>query len=284
MNTVDPQTSSTTAFNQQKEVDYYQRAAVATIVEFLLIAGCIAAVTIAILYYQRTDIIIYAVASILLMLYLIVLNKSNESDRRRIKKKQDNKIKAELYASMSGEVANGESLSPTDLSINMMRERAIRYCQELIDDYKKVRVSARNGYYFIQISTIVLSGVTPILVLLDKLETTTGWTKWLPVVFPAIASIFTSISTSFPFEEKWVRANATVELLEAEQEKFILGVTKAYRLYDLPEASQRRQKVHESVESFIKQVNVIHLSQVQQSAEETTESEEKNKAKEKESA
>ena len=60
-----------------------------------------------------------------------------------------------------------------------------------------------------------------------------SWFKWLPVIFPAVASIVASIVTSFPFQENSVAANTTVELLEAEQEKFVLGVTETYRCYDV---------------------------------------------------
>ena len=89
----------------------------------------------------------------------------------------------------------------------------------------------------------------------------------MPVIFPAVASIVTSLSTSFPFQKNWMAANTSVELLEAEQEKFILGVTPAYRFFDLPDDTQRKRKVQESVESFITQVNTIHLNQIQQPTE-----------------
>ncbi|HEY9710621.1 MAG TPA: DUF4231 domain-containing protein, partial [Oculatellaceae cyanobacterium] len=91
--------------------------------------------------------------------------------------------------------------------------------------------------------------------------------KWLPVIFPAIASIVASIVTSFPFQENWISANTTVELLEAEQEKFILGVTQPYRCYDVDDDSQRQQKAKQAIENFITQVNTIHLKQVQAGSE-----------------
>ena len=112
----------------------------------------------------------------------------------------------------------------------------------------------------------MLSSLTPILVLLDKVEVSIPAIKWLPVIFPAIAAIVTSISTSFPLQENWVSSNTAVELLEAEQEKFILGVTADYRFYELAnDQHQQKQKVLQSVESFMLQVNQIHLKQVQQS-------------------
>jgi hypothetical protein len=137
----------------------------------------------------------------------------------------------------------------------------------LINDYKKTRNIARSLYYFLQISTVILSGVTPILVLVDKLETGQPWLKWLPVICPAVASIVASIVTSFPFQKNWVTANTIVELLEAEQEKFILGITPAYRCYDVVGDLEQQQKASQAVELFISQVNSIHLQQVQQATE-----------------
>jgi hypothetical protein len=116
-------------------------------------------------------------------------------------------------------------------------------------------------------ATVILSGVTPILVLVDKLEAGQAWLKWLPVICPAIASIVASIVTSFPFQENWISANTAVELLEAEQEKFILGVTPAYRCYDVTDESQRQQQAKMAIENFINQVNNIHLKQVQGSGD-----------------
>ena len=171
-------------------------------------------------------------------------------------------------------------------------EKALSYSQELIDDYKNTRKNSRNAYYLAQMLTIILSGITPILVLVDKLETGSALLKWLPVIFPAIASIVASVSTSFPFQENWIAANTTVELLEAEQEKFILGVTKTYRFSESPKSSdktsdssdkpsessekasessdkigKRQKQLQKAIEHYIVQVNKIHLKQVQSSNE-----------------
>ncbi|MEY3223633.1 MAG: hypothetical protein RLZZ203_2489, partial [Cyanobacteriota bacterium] len=101
------------------------------------------------------------------------------------------------------------------------------------------------------------------------------WLKWLPVICPAVASIVASIVTSFPFQKNWVAANKAVELLEAEQEKFILGITPAYRCYDISEEGKQQQKVSQAIEQFITQVNNIHLQQIQKNSD----SEQENKDK-----
>ncbi|MDY6781192.1 MAG: DUF4231 domain-containing protein [Cyanobacteriota bacterium] len=231
-----------------------------SVIELLLISACVIAGAIAALYIDSKEAVVYAVVSIIILTLLLLLNKRLLNDDQRDRKKQDNQRKARLYSILFGDAI-------ADESIDVMRQRAIQYCQELIDDYKVVRQQARGLYYVFQISTIVLSGVTPILVLLDKVDINIPWIKWLPVIFPAIAAIVTSLSTSFPLQENWVAANAAVELLEAEQEKFILGVTPAYRFFDVPEEAQRKRKMQASVESFITQVNQIHLKQVQSAVE-----------------
>ena len=141
-------------------------------------------------------------------------------------------------------------------------ENALAYSQELIDDYNQVRQSARNIYYILQLGTVVLSGVTPILVLVDKLETGLPWLKWLPVICPAAASIIASVATSFGFQEKWTTANKVVEQLEAEQEKFILGASPAYRDYDLTESADREKSLKMAIANYISKVNAIHLKQI----------------------
>ena len=84
--------------------------------------------------------------------------------------------------------------------LNPLVKSALQYSQDLIDDYKRVRVLCRNVYYILQLGTVVLSGVTPILVLVDKLEAGVSWLKWLPVICPALASIIASVATSFAFQ------------------------------------------------------------------------------------
>ncbi len=226
------------------------------IVEFLLIAAGVAAIAIAILFDDRQEIVVGVAAALVILGLMLSLNQRLLGNYKRRVKQVENEKKAELYSSLFGNTI-------ADESINLMRTRAIQYCQELIDDYKRTRGNSRNIYYLFQISSIVLSGVTPILVLLDKVDLSIPWIKWMPVIFPAVASIVTSLSTSFPFQKNWMAANTSVELLEAEQEKFILGVTPAYRFFDLPDDAQRKRKVQESVESFITQVNTIHLNQIQ---------------------
>ncbi|BAZ09582.1 hypothetical protein NIES4071_13910 [Calothrix sp. NIES-4071] len=228
------------------------------IAEYLFLAAFVYAIGITKLFPGIEIAKIWALAFISIWFFLFLLNQkflktSNQSNLTQ---------KAELYNSLSADhnFLENNPLTPA-------REKALQYCHELIEDYKKVRSSSRTIYYTLQLATVIFSGITPILVLVDKLDIGISWFKWLPVIFPAVASIVASIVTSFPFQENSVAANTSVELLEAEQEKFILGVTESYRCYDIEDETQRQLKAKQAIENFIIQVNNIHLNQVQASVQ-----------------
>lgn len=202
-----------------------------------------------------------------LFVFMFLVNLQLESKYAQEAKDLNLKNKAMLCNSC----VSGTQELPENSKVTPVVEKALRYSQELIDDYKKTRGLARNIYYILQLGTIVLSGITPILVLVDKLETGSVWLKWLPVICPAIASIVASMVTSFPFQENWISANRVVELLEAEQEKFLLGATPAYRYYDIVDPVEREKTLRKAIANYIAKVNSIHLKQIQGDGEESKE-------------
>ncbi|MEG4959915.1 MULTISPECIES: DUF4231 domain-containing protein [unclassified Microcoleus] len=228
------------------------------IVEYLSLAAFVGAGILTRVFLDNQLIVILGAVFLSSFIFLFLTNRQLDRNFRNSANQLEIRRKAELYNYL---------LNPNDVSdnnpITPVREKALRYCQELIDDYKNTRETSRNIYYTFQLATVVLSGVTPILVLVDKLEPGQSLLKWLPVICPAVASIVASIVTSFPFQENWISANTTVELLEAEQEKFVLGVTAAYRCYDVADEAQNQQMTKMAIENFINQVNEIHLKQIQ---------------------
>ncbi|MDF5708684.1 MAG: DUF4231 domain-containing protein [Nostoc sp. S4] len=232
------------------------------VIEYLLLAIFVSSVIFISFFSSDKKVVIYGTISLTLLFFLLLINKQVFQDSKKLADKFDLAKKAELYTYL---LANNNSWNKNTLTL--ARGKALQYCQDLIDDYKRVRSVSRNLYYSLQIATVILSGVTPILVLVDKLESGQPWLKWLPVLCPALASILASIVTSFPFQKNSIAANTAVELLEAEQEKFILGVTLPYRCYDISEEIQQQQKASQALEYFIVQVNNIHLNQVQQTGE-----------------
>ncbi|MCF4966948.1 DUF4231 domain-containing protein [Nostoc sp. CMAA1605] len=244
------------------------------IIENLLIAAFLLTSIIIIAFSKNSNLAIYGVIILCVILVLFIINRQVFQDSQKLVYQYEVNRKAEIYTYLLNNNAwQVNNFTP-------VKAKALQYCQDLIDDYKRIRNLSRNIYYLLQITTVVFSGITPILVLVDKIESGQTWLKWLPVICPAIASILASIVTSFPFQKNWVAANTAVELLEAEQEKFILGVTPPYRFYDIADELQQQQKASQSLEYFIQQVNSIHLQQVQQSSEATGEKKEASAAKE----
>lgn len=239
------------------------------LIDYLLAAVFISAAFIIYFDSSNQQYVLAGVGALAIAIFLFLLNRNSVNNARKEAQKAELAKKAELYTSL---LQNSNSLENN--TIVPARAKALEYCQDLINDYKNTRNWARNLYYVLQISTVILSGVTPILVLVDKLEAGQAWLKWLPVICPALASIVASIVTSFPFQKNAVAANTTVELLEAEQEKFILGITPAYRCYDVAGEAEQQQRVSQAVELFINQVNNIHLQQVQQSEQQQEKKEE----------
>jgi hypothetical protein len=239
------------------------------IIEYLSLAAFVGACILTRVFPDNQLIVIWGAVFLSNFIFLFLTNRQLAQNSRNRANQLELGKKAELYSYL---------LNPNNSSDNNQitpaREKALRYCQELIDDYKNTRETSRNIYYTFQLATVILSGVTPILVLVDKLEAGQSWLKWLPVICPAVASIVASIVTSFPFQENWISANTAVELLEAEQEKFILGVTPAYRCYDVADEAQRQQMAKMAIENFINHVNEIHLKQIQKPNE--TQSREQN--------
>ncbi|MEG4501712.1 MULTISPECIES: DUF4231 domain-containing protein [unclassified Microcoleus] len=241
------------------------------VVEYLSLAAFVGAGILTRVFLDNQLIFILGSVFLSSFIFLFLTNRQLARNSRNSANQLDIRRKAELY----NYLLNPNNVS-ADNQIIPVREKALRYCQELIDDYKNTRETSRNIYYTFQLATVVLSGVTPILVLVDKLEPGQSLLKWLPVICPAVASIVASIVTSFPFQENWISANTTVELLEAEQEKFVLGVTPAYRCYDVADEAQHQQMKKMAIENFINQVNEIHLKQIQKPDE--TASNEQNTA------
>lgn len=245
--------------------------------ELLALGGAIGAIALYFLSSRKENFLIVGVIASIGVLILYIIERQLQRSVNENRTNEYRRLKAQLYLYLL------EPEQPIDSNqILALREQALAYCEDLVKDYKKVRARSRNLYYILQIVTIILSGLTPIFVLIDKLETQAAWIQWLPVALPAIAAILASLATSFPLQENYISANKAVEYLEAEQEKFILGITKPYRCFLAKEPKKRTQKALLAIENFIVQVNSIHLSQLQQNTE--AESEEQESEEEKESA
>ena len=206
---------------------------------------------------SNVQLLIVLVVSISLFIFLVFVNQ--ELHRNYTKKLSDyNILKAtDMYIN----VAQLEG-SPKITQIAQGVELALNYTQRLIEENENTRRQTKYLYYILQIITIIFSAVTPIVVLIEKSNPNPSWLKWLPVILPAIASIIASLSTSFPFEDTWLSSRKALESLEAEKEKFLLGVSPGYRIPRYAEEKERYKMTRDAMAKFINQVSSIHLKQL----------------------
>ncbi|MCL2923575.1 MAG: DUF4231 domain-containing protein [Trichodesmium sp. MAG_R04] len=200
------------------------------------------------------------VLAVSLSLFIFLFFVSQDLHRNYTRKLSDyNVLKAtDTYIN----IANLED-SPKITQIMQEVEIALNYTQRLIEESDKTRRNTKYFYYVLQIITIIFSAVTPILVLIEK-SNTTPLLKWLPVILPAIASVIASISTSFPFEETWLSSRKALESLEAEKEKFLLGVSPGYRIPRFADENDRYKMARNAMAKFINKVSSIHLKQLKE--------------------
>ena len=226
---------------------------------YLSFAIAIASGIIIFIFPSEVKVLIILVVSISFFVFLFPIN-------RELNKNYTTKLSNYNLVKRTDMYINVSQLEDSPKSKQIMQgvEKALNYTEKLIEDYKKSSRESRFYYYVFQIITIIFSGVTPLLILVDKLDTGPSWLNWLPIIFPAIASIIATISTSFPFEDTWLSSRKAIESLEAEKEKFLLGVSPGYRIPRYAEEKERYKMTRDAMAKFINKVSSIHLKQLQE--------------------
>ena len=102
--------------------------------------------------------------------------------------------------------------------------KALMKCQASIKWYEKNKKTPRNLYYAAQVATIVLSALTPVLILITDLP------KWAQALPAALAAIAASLNNVFHWQEHWIRRASTLEVLEAELLKYETRTSSAYEV------------------------------------------------------
>jgi Protein of unknown function (DUF4231) len=93
------------------------------------------------------------------------------------------------------------------------RKKAVERYSDSVRWYERTKRNARVSYYTCQVAVIVLSGITPLVILAtDK--------KLIQAVLPALAAICAGISGIYQWRESWRRRAATLENLKSEYVKF----------------------------------------------------------------
>lgn len=112
-------------------------------------------------------------------------------------------------------------MSQADSTLNP-RERALKRCQENINWYEKAKHRQRLAYQSFQVSAIVLSGLTPVLILWGDLP------KALQALPAALAAIAARMAGVFQWKESYPRFAYVCEALKSERLKFETRTTAEY--------------------------------------------------------
>jgi Protein of unknown function (DUF4231) len=111
-------------------------------------------------------------------------------------------------------------------------QRAKDYCTEQINWYYKTGKGARRWYNWVSFVTLVLSGLTPIVILVDFSKILpvgpVDLSKLIPAIFAAIVAILTSLMVHFNWRDAWVNFITTAEILKSELLKFETRATDRY--------------------------------------------------------
>lgn len=102
------------------------------------------------------------------------------------------------------------------------RKHALDRCQKLIEWYEKFKQRQQLAYEISHGATIVLSGLTPILILWGDLPAVA---KALP---PALVAVLIGLSGAFQWKENYLRFALASEALKSERVKFLTRTTRAY--------------------------------------------------------
>lgn len=118
--------------------------------------------------------------------------------------------------------------------------------EEQIAWYDRRAVLYHNVYIVVQWKLIILSALTPIIIILGE-----GWTKWLAVGVAVLVAISTAALKIFKYQENWINYRTTCETLRKEIHFYNAGIQG----YDNVE--DKEALFVERVESLISRENTL---------------------------
>jgi len=138
-------------------------------------------------------------------------------------------------------------MNASDGTLNPRREEAVRRCQEMIGWYETAKRTHRILYQTFQTLAVILSGLTPILILWDALP------KAVQALPAALAAVFTAILGIFQWRETYTRFAYTAEALKSELVKYQTRTTAAYN----PGVGGQQ-----ALDNFVAQVELLLMNEV----------------------
>lgn len=137
-------------------------------------------------------------------------------------------------------------LNPKE-EINDRIRKALLYCSKQIKFYEKQKNFNRIFFHNFQISTIIFSALTPILVLIEQVP---FWAKIIP---PISVAILVSIMSVFKFKEDWTRTSVVYLKLKMEYRLFALRISENYKI---------KKSSEEILENFVLRIQNLCLEEV----------------------
>jgi len=126
---------------------------------------------------------------------------------------------------------------------------ALKRCEGMIEWYDRSRNRARLWYRGFQTAIILLTGITPLLILWGP----DGVPRWLQAGPPAIAALCAAMIAAYHWREDWVRYTVTAELLRSEKFKYRTRTTPQYAI-GLPEPV--------ALDNFMRRIEAVAASEV----------------------
>ena len=140
----------------------------------------------------------------------------------------------------------GEETLPQNLDTSP-RGLALTQCQQHINWYDKAKDRQRIAYQSFQVAAIVLSGLTPILILWSDLS------KVLQALPAALAAIAIGLLGIFQWRANYVRFSYVCEALKSERLKFETRTTADYDM---------KLDEHEALGNFVTRMEALVMSEV----------------------
>lgn len=144
----------------------------------------------------------------------------------------------------------------------MEHEKFQKYLKDRYYDqinwYDKKAVANQSTYHRYQWLLIILSGLTPVLILLEQREIfPDSW--WLPLLSSVVVAVATSALKIFKYQETWINYRTTCETLRKEIYYYDAGAE------DYREGVDKEALFIERVESLISRENTLWLAAQKQS-------------------
>lgn len=120
--------------------------------------------------------------------------------------------------------------------------------------YEKRSASTKKSYEIFQWGLIVLSALTPVLVVIDFVGTANFFLRCMPIVTSVLVAILSSGSKTFKFQENWMNYRTTCETMKKEIHFYKAGSG------EYSQTDNKEKLFVERVESLISRENTLWLA------------------------